>query len=862
MEENKFKIDNTNFLTFDGRAESSARAVRITRGTAYLYAVKKLADGRTGARHEVAVFSEGDICPNVPPSEFYLFILAGTGDTEAEFIFPQGEELEKLSAHGMELSRTETERIQKEAALESERSVEQQKRSRDIFCGSLASISSVVNKESETSLIFGDEDTQLVKVFKIIGKRMGFAVKTIEGRKYDSTKAGVNLLAKDNTIRVREVALRSSWYKEDNGDLIAFYNPEKNIDLDGMGPDSSPGSGLKAVALLYRKNSYVLVDPEDNSHIPVTKEVVAKIHPMAFMAYRSITEEKITIRAICGFVFSHIKADILRYVLIGLLCTLIGLITPSITRHFIDEVIPQAAKNTALQICFVVFMTNIASLVGGMAKYYANLRMDTRADSDLQAAVTDRLLKLPVDFFKNYSAGDLSSRLLMVNTIQKKIFDIALGCFTNFIFSFVYLIQEFRYCGYFAKWGILFCFVPLLISICSSLLAFKWQKILLESQGKLQGLMLQILNGNEKINVSNSHRQIFNVWTREFIPQTRLGCKLLKIENVTSVITGVFPTLVSIMFYLLYGVAIQHKKIEGLTTGSFMAFLSAFSSFQGAFLGLANSLFSIKDIVPMYRRVKPLLEEKPEIDGYKPSIGHLNGDIEVSHVNFRYSKDAPLVLKDISMTVHPGEFVAVVGTSGAGKSTLLRMLLGFEKPESGSIYYDETDINSVDIGSLRRQMGVVLQNDTVMLGSILQNIVGSSGLKESDAWEAAKKVAFDKDIDQMPMGMLTMVPAGGGTLSGGQLQRLIIARAIIKNPNVLIFDEATSALDNITQEVVRKSLDELKITRIIIAHRLSTIINADRIYVMNHGEIVETGTYDSLMKAGGYFAQLAKRQSL
>ncbi len=857
MEENRLKIDNTNYLTFDGDA---ARAVRITRGTGYLYAVRKLSDGRTGARHEVSVFNEGDVCPNVSPSEFYTFILAGTGDTEIQFLCLEGEEKARLAQEALELSRRETARIQEESSLESIRSVEQQRRSRDIYCESIASISSVVNGRRDMDVSFGADDSQVVKVFRIIGKRMGLTVKTIDGRKYESTKAGVHLLAKDNTIRVREVALRGSWHKEDNGDLIAFYNPDGEIDLGESGGEL--GSGLRAAALLFRKNSYVLVDPEIGSEIPVTKKVAAKIHPMAFMAYRSIVEEKITIKTVCAFVFSHIKADILRYVIIGLLCTLIGLITPSITRHFIDEVIPQAARNTAFQICFVVFMTNIASLVGGIAKYFANLRMDTRADSDLQAAVTDRLLKLPVDFFKDYSAGDLSSRLLMVNTIQKKVFDIALGCFTNFIFSFVYLIQEFRYCGYFAKWGILFCFVPLLISICSSLLAFKWQKILLESQGKLQGLMLQILNGNEKINVSNSHRQIFNVWTREFIPQTRLGSRLLKIENVTSIITGVFPTLVSIMFYLLYGIAIHHKKIEGLSTGSFMAFLSAFGSFQGAFLGLANSLFSIKDIVPMYRRVKPLLDEKPEIDGYKPSIGHLKGDIEVSHLNFRYSKDGPLVLKDISMTVKPGEFVAVVGSSGAGKSTLLRMLLGFEKPESGSIYYDETDINSVDIGSLRRQMGVVLQNDTVMFGSIQQNIVGSSGLKEADAWEAAKKVAFDRDIRQMPMGMLTMIPAGGGTLSGGQLQRLIIARAIIKNPNILIFDEATSALDNITQEVVRKSLDELKITRLIIAHRLSTIINADRIYVMNNGQIVESGTYESLMKAGGYFAQLAKRQSL
>ena len=227
------------------------------------------------------------------------------------------------------------------------------------------------------------------------------------------------------------------------------------------------------------------------------------------------------------------------------------------------------------------------------------------------------------------------------------------------------------------------------------------------------------------------------------------------------------------------------------------------------------------------------------------------------------SGDSQVVaLNKVNLSVQKGEFVAIVGPSGAGKSTLMRMLLGFEKPESGTIFYDDMDMSTVDIGSLRRQMGVVLQNDTVMQGTILQNIVGSTGLKEADAWEAARKVSLDKDIKEMPMGMFTMVPAGGMTLSGGQLQRLIIARAIIRNPSLLIFDEATSALDNLTQVTVRKSLDELNVTRIIIAHRLSTVINADKIYVMKDGQIIESGNYKELMEEKGYFAELAGRQNL
>lgn len=850
------KIDNTNYLTLSG----DSKQIKIAKGSAYLYLVKKLENGMTGARHEVMQFNAGEICPNIAETELFAFILCGNNDTEIEFTELSSSETEKFSKLAQEIRQREIEKFENEAKFDEKTSIEQQRKSSANFSNTLYSISSIIKPNQKEYSNFSPDDQHLVRVFKIIGKRMNFEVRALSGRDYKATKAGVNLLAKDNTVRVREVALRNKWFSQDNGDLIAFYNPEGEINLENHSIDEE--KGLVPVALIRMNNHYLLIDSENQKQIRVTKENAAQIYPIAFMAYRAIQEDKITIKTIINFVFTHIKADILRYAIIGLFCTLIGLITPAITKNFIDQVIPQAAKNTAIQICIIVFMTNIASMIGSIAKYFANLRMETRADSDLQAAIIDRLLKMPVDFFKQFSAGDLSARVLAIGSIQKKIFDIALSCFTNFIFSFIYLIQEFRYCGYFAKWGILFCLFPLLISVLYSLLTYKWQKMIVESQGKIQGMMLQTLNGIEKINVSNSHKSFFSSWVDVFLKQARISVRLLNITNIISIFTGIFPVIVNILFYLLYGYAVSSKKIEGLTTGSFMAFLSAYSSFQGAFLGMSNSLLSIKDIFPLYKRVKPVLEQEPEVDGHKPSISKIDGEIEVSHLNFRYYPDGPLVLKDINMNVKPGEFVAVVGTSGAGKSTLLRMLLGFEKPESGSIFFDETDINSIDIGSLRRQMGVVLQNDTVMSGTILQNIVGSSGLKEEDAWEAVKKVAFDQDVENMPMGMQTMVPAGGTTLSGGQLQRLIIARALIKNPSVLIFDEATSALDNITQDVVRKSLDELKITRIIIAHRLSTIINADRIYVLHNGEVVETGTYESLMKDDGYFAQLARRQNL
>ena len=745
---------------------------------------------------------------------------------------------------------------------EKEISIKEQELSDIAWSDTLANISSVLNKKIEDANLFEPDDLPLVRVFKIFAKNIGnISVRALPEKNYEATKAGVQKLARDNTIRVREVVLREKWYKEDNGHLIGFYKKEGDIDIS---QENDTSENLIPVALIRNPNcsGYKIIEPSSGLEIPLTKKNAKQIYPVAIMAYKPLTEEKITIKTVCSFVLSDIKRDIVRYILIGLLCTLIGLITPFITRNFIDTVIPDAARGQALQICVLVFFCYISSMIGSIARYFAGIRMETKADSELEAAVMDRLLKLPVNFFKDFSSGDLAARTMTVSTIRKLIFNIILSVFMNFIFSFVYLFQCSRFSAYFTKWGVLFCLFPVIVSAIFCFITYKWQKALVDCQGKLQGMLLQFINGIEKITNTFSEKRFFAQWSKEYIRQVKIDYKLGMAGIVNSLISSLYPVVISILFYYLYGRGLKMQSIEGLSTGTFLAFLTSFACFQGGFLGLAGALLEIRNVIPLSKRIKPILEAQPEFEESKPAIDKLKGNIEISHLNFRYSPDSPLVLKDVNMSIKQGEFVAVVGGSGAGKSTLMRMLIGFDKAESGSVFYDNQDISAVDIGSLRRQLGVVLQDDTVLQGTILQNILGSSGLKIEDAWEAAKKVYFDKDIEEMPMGMFTMIPAGGSTLSGGQLQRLIIARALIRRPAVLIFDEATSALDNMTQQVVRKSLDELKVTRIIIAHRLSTIINADKIYVMKDGQVIECGKYDELIKQNGYFATLAKRQSL
>lgn len=558
--------------------------------------------------------------------------------------------------------------------------------------------------------------------------------------------------------------------------------------------------------------------------------------------------------------FDEMRRDLIRYILTGLLCTLIGLITPVVTKSFIDGIIPLAARNQTVQICILVFICNISAALGSLSKYLANLRMETRADTELEAAFMNRLFKLPVDFFKDYSSGELASRIAAVSVIRKKCFKIVFTLLLDFVFGFVYILQAKHYCPELAKTGVAFGIIPVFVGVVTGLATYNLKESLADIHGKLQGMLFQFFTGIEKIVNTNSEKRAFSRWFTEYEKQINKTFTLNRFETTTSIINSIYPTVVSIAFYFVFGELILSGEIERVSTGNFLAFLTAYSLFQNALLRFSESFIEVRDLIPLIKRVKPIIKATPENDEGKAPVKIQEGKIEISHLRFRYSSESPLVLNDVSMKIEAGQFVAIVGNSGAGKSTLLRNLIGFEHPESGSIFYDDHDINSLDLGMLRRQMGVVLQNDSVFQGTILQNIIGNSGLDEKAAWEAARKVALDKDIEALPMGMNTMILAGGKTLSGGQLQRLIIARAIIRNPKILIFDEATSALDNLTQQAVSKSLEELKETRIVIAHRLSTIINADNIYVMKDGEIIESGNYNQLMKKNGWFAELAKRQ--
>jgi ATP-binding cassette subfamily C protein len=408
--------------------------------------------------------------------------------------------------------------------------------------------------------------------------------------------------------------------------------------------------------------------------------------------------------------------------------------------------------------------------------------------------------------------------------------------------------------------AILVLFAATVSFICGVLQVRRQRQISLLG-GRISSMLLQFITGISKFRVSGTERRAFAAWAREFSILQQNTIKSRALTNALVSFQSVFPLAALALIFFYQQSFMSASDTVQITLGDFIALLAAFVQFLGAALMLSSALVSGLSVIPVYERARPIFRAVPEVTDVKASPGKLTGAVEVNRVSFRYKPDMPFVLRDVSIKIFPGQFVAVVGASGSGKSTLFRILLGFETPESGAVYYDQQDLLGLDIQAVRRQIGVVLQSSRPMNGSIFNNIVGSAPLSIADAWEAARLAGIEEDIKQMPMGMHTYLADGGGGISGGQRQRLMIARAIVRRPRILLFDEATSALDNHTQVVVTRSLESLQATRIVIAHRLSTVMRADLIYVMDKGAVVDSGSYAQLITKEGIFRDLTSRQT-
>lgn len=683
----------------------------------------------------------------------------------------------------------------------------------------------------------------LVSACKLVAEPMKITITAPPNERLMNSKEPLYEIAKESQIRYRQVLLRGEWWNTDSGPLLAFTES-----------DNSP------VALIPSKHPcYTLVDVANGTSAPADKDNSLTLNPIAYTFYRPFPARAIKLRDLLVMSFESVsRRDLTVIIAMALLGGLIGVINPIVMGIVIDSVIPQADQMQLLQIGLLLFSLIVGKSAYDLTRSFAMLRLEGRMDSFSQAAVWDRLISLPVSFFKDYSAGELGMRAMGIGQIRQLLSNSTLNTMISSLFSIFNGILMFKYDVRLAAVGLGLVAAAIGVSLVLGWMQIRYERRMVTVSNKISGLLLQLIGGVSKFRVSGSEHRAFYQWATHFAEQRRIRFSKELISNALSTFNTFFPIITTMTMFFIIG---NLSKDRMLSTGEFIAFNATFGIFTMAMMDLSNTGLAINAIVPTYESTKPILETLPEYDESKDEPGALDGSIEIGQVTFRYVKDGPAIINNLSLTIKPGEYVAIVGASGCGKSTLIRLLLGFEKPESGKIYYSGRDLESVDIRSVRKQLGVVLQNGQLISGDILSNIVGSNPhLTAKDAEEAIAMAGMEEDIRQMPMGLYTMVSEGAGTLSGGQRQRLLIARAIVNKPNILFFDEATSALDNHTQKIVSDSLDKLNVTRIVIAHRLSTIIHCDRIIVLNKGAIAEEGTYEALIEQNGIFAELAKRQ--
>lgn len=668
----------------------------------------------------------------------------------------------------------------------------------------------------------------------------GFSRSLEQGRRADPVEA----IARASRIRVRRVRLEGDWWRQDNGPLLVF----RQVDA-------------RPLALLpTAPTRYEVADTTTGKYKALTPADGRQLDPdRAYQFFRPLPARSLTPWRLFYFAFAGTGRDWAWVFVLGLAGALVALFPPIVTGWVFDWIIPGGASQRFQLLLVTVALAAAASagVLFRLARSVAILRLETRMDIGAQAGLWDRLLDLPPPFFRQYAVGDLASRMGGVGSIRWLLTDAALSAVLNLAFSLVYFILLVYYDLTLAGLAAGIFVVVLGVTVYASLKQLPYQRRAYHARGQTAGLVLQLLTGLPRLRAADAIGRALAVWTYRFGTQRRLEYRARRIGNALDTFATVTPILGTVVLFAL----VAFFPRSGLSLGAFLAFNAAFVRLISSALSFSNTTGALIEVVPLYERVRPVLDAVAEADVSGTVPGDLRGEIEARHVSFRYQADGPLVLDDISLHVRPGEFVAFVGASGAGKSTLLRLLLGFEKPTAGAVFYDREDMSGLDLQSLRRQVGVVLQTVRPLPGTIRDNILGAAPLTDEDAWAAARLVGLDDYIRGLPDGMNTMLEEVGGDLSGGQRQLLMIARAIACRPRILFFDEATSALDNATQARVTGGLEVLRATRIIVAHRLSTVRNADRIVVFDAGRIVEEGNYTDLMALpGGRFRELVRRQ--
>lgn len=644
-----------------------------------------------------------------------------------------------------------------------------------------------------------------------------------------------------NGISRRNINLDKGWYKYASGAI--------------MGTRKDDGSVVAFIPRRFGGYSFYNRTTGKREKVNRINQNLFDTEALAF--YLPFPLKKLTIPDLIQYMFKQLSfQDVALAIFFAAATSLIGLQLPKINNRLFGDVLGSRNMTLLAGMGVMLVCVSISQILLNINRSLITSRVTTKFDVAVNGATMLRIMSLPADFFKNYSAGELTSYSGYMSNLCNLLISFVTDAGLTSLFSLVYISSIFRFAPALVAPAIAITVVTVVFSIVSTLMQMRISKKTMELSARETGLSYSLISGVQKIKLSGAEKRAFSKWAKIYAEEAELTYNppaIIKANNAIGMAIGVIGSII------MYYAAIK----SGISVSEYYAFNVAYGMMSGAFASVSLIALQVAEIKPILEMVKPIMDTVPEISENKQVVTRLRGDIELSNVSFRYSDDMPNVIDNLSLHIKQGQYVAIVGKTGCGKSTLVRLLLGFERPQKGAVYYDRKDINTLDLKSLRKNIGVVLQNGSLFNDDIFSNItISAPYLSMDEAWEAAEIAGIADDIRKMPMGMFTLIGEGSGGISGGQKQRLMIARAVAPKPKILIFDEATSALDNLTQKKVSEALDKMKCTRVVIAHRLSTIKQCDRIIYLEDGVIKEDGTYNELIEMGGLFAELVKRQQI
>lgn len=685
----------------------------------------------------------------------------------------------------------------------------------------------------------------LVAVVSVLARSMGTesvaAVPEAESRILDPLTA----IAEASHLRVRPVALGTRWWRAVRRPMVAYRH-------DGTPVAVLPGSR----GVLWRRRGPLAVDPDAGSTKRLDAAVARTLRADASELV-AVTDAEST-AGVTRWSLRGAGLDVWTVVVLGLVGGLTGLLLPLVTAIVFGEVVPYADRSRLVGLLVALVAATVAAVALQLVRGVALVRARDRFDDRFQSSVMARLLDLPATFFAAVPPGELAEDALAPTRARSALDD---GVFTTLVTGAFALTNAVVMVAIDPGLGLAVTAVAVVLLVVRVEREWAQQRglaPLLALRARVTGQVLQLMDNIVPIRVADATTRLFARWADQVGDQVTLDFDRLRRFRMIGALDRSFPTLVTMVLVLL---AVQ-LPTGGIAPGAFMAFYVAFLQLMAGLVAIGVSVVAVADVRPVLARSSVVMAAAPEHDPARHHPGVLTGAIALTDVTFRYQPDAPPVLDGINLHIAAGEYVAVVGPSGSGKSTLLRLLLGFAHPQGGSVRFDGHELTSLDLTSVRRQFGVVLQDGILFDGTVYEAVAGANDVDADDVLAAVRQAGLAADVARMPAGLATPIGPRGALLSGGQRQRLLIARALVTKPVALLFDEATSALDNVSQSLVTETVAELPITRVVVAHRLSTIVAAERVVVLDGGRVVEQGSPEELLAAGQVFARMAARQVL